>query len=157
MPSFGHLTAQGEFRGLVRWLTGHSETPKPQLAFEPHRPMAGIDAQSEDPRDDSLSALLGSIADDVQHRAAAARDGVMADFTARARHARKHLSPNLVAATLAAIKESRKAALALINQNAASELAGRKKTVIAAWRAGAPAPVGRKRGRDPSDARPELR
>jgi hypothetical protein len=77
--------------------------------------------------DDGLAACLSSIADEVYQHASAARDGVMADFAARVAHARKHLSPHLLAATLAAIKEQRKAALALISRNAASELAARKK------------------------------
>lgn len=57
----------------------------------------------------------------------------MADFAARAAHARKHLSPQLLAATLGAIKEQRKAALALVNRNAALELAGRRKAAVAAF------------------------
>ena len=77
--------------------------------------------------DDGLAACLSSIADEVYRHATAARDGVMADFAARVAHARKHLSPHLLAATLAAIKEQRKAALTLISRNAASELAARKK------------------------------
>jgi hypothetical protein len=125
--------AQGEFRGLARWMTKPYASRTPVPLFERH-PEAGIDAQSEDPRDasDSLSALLAAIDDEVSQHAAAACDGVMADFAARVAHARRHLSPHLLAATLAAIKEQRKAALALIKRNAATERAGRKKAAIMA-------------------------
>jgi hypothetical protein len=114
------ITAQGEFRGHARWVTS---------------PYAGIDAQSEDPREgsDGLGALLAAIDDEVGRHTTAARDGVTADFAARVAHARKHLSPHLLAATLATIKEQRKAALAQIGRNAANELAGRKKAAVEAF------------------------
>jgi hypothetical protein len=67
----------------------------------------------------------------------------MADFAARMAHARKHLSPQLLAATLAAIKEQRRAALTLISRNAASELAARKKAASETF--------GNNRPRDRSD------
>jgi hypothetical protein len=130
----------GEFRGMARWLTIPGPARHTQHLSEPERPVAGIDAGSEDPREDSdgLGALLASIADDVQHRATATRDGVIADFAGRAMHARKHLSRHLLAATLAALKEQRKAALALISRNAAVELAGRKKGAIEAFEGNGP-------------------
>jgi hypothetical protein len=127
----GQKIAQGEFRGLARWMTGPYASRTP-VRLTDKSPAAGIDAQGEDPRDgsDSLGALLAAIDDDVERHAAAARDGVMTDFAARVAHARKHLSPHLLAAALATIKEQRKAALALIKRNAAMERAGRKKAVI---------------------------
>jgi hypothetical protein len=143
---------------MARWLTMPSPARHTTRLSEPERPVAGIDAQGEDPREvsDGLGALLASIADDVHHHATAARNGVIADFAGRAMHARKHLSRHLLAATLAAIKEARKAALALIAQNAALELSGRKKAAIAAWRAGS-ASGGQKRNRNPPDTKLELR
>jgi hypothetical protein len=142
---------------MARWLTIPGPARHTARLSEPERPVAGIDAGSEDPREDSdgLGALLASIADDVHHRAAAAHNWVIADFAGRAMHARKHLSRHLLAATLAAIKEARKAALALITQNAALELSGRKKAAIAARRAGS-ASGGRERNRNPQDTKPEL-
>jgi len=123
---------------MARWLTIPGPARHTQHLSEPERPVAGIDAGSEDPREDSdgLGALLASIADDVHHHATAARNGVIADFAGRAMHARRHLSRHLLAATLAAIKEARKAALALISRNAAMELAGRKKAAIGAFGTG---------------------
>jgi hypothetical protein len=156
-PAAAQIIVQGEFRGMARWLTSPRAASPPSRIPEPERPAAGIDAGSEDPLEsgDELGALLASIADDVHHRATAARNGVLADFAGRAMHARRHLSRHLIAATLAAIKEARKAALALIAQNARLELSGRKEAAIAAWRSRASAPGGRKQG--PPDARPELR
>jgi hypothetical protein len=143
---------------MARWLTIPGPARHTARLSEPERPAAGIDAQGEDPREDGdgLGALLASIADDVHHRVTAARNGVIADFAGRAMHARKHLSRHLLAATLATIKEARKAALALIAQNAALELSGRKKAAIAAWRAGS-ASGRQKRSRNPPEIKPELR
>jgi hypothetical protein len=119
---------------MARWLTIPGPARHTQHLSEPERPVAGIDG-NEDPREDSdgLGALLASIADDVHHRVTAARNGVIADFAGRAMHARKHLSRHLLAATLAALKEQRKAALALISRNSAMEMAGRKKAAIGAF------------------------
>ena len=130
----GQVIAHGEFEGLARWIASPYGSDASRRGIFPEA-IAGIGAQSEDPREDSdgLGALLASIADDVHHRATAARDGVIADFAGRAMHARKHLSRHLLAATLAALKEQRKAALALISRNAAMELAGRKKAAIGAF------------------------
>jgi hypothetical protein len=122
------IIAHGEFRGLARWMTS-AFPARASLPPAQEGPSAGIDDQNVDSRegDDGLAACLSSIADEVYRHATAARDGVIADFAARVVHARKHLSPHLLAATLAAIKEQRKAALTLISRNAASELAARKK------------------------------
>jgi len=122
------IIAHGEFRGLARWSTSafpvRASLPPAQEGLS-----VGANDQNLDSRegDDGLAACLSSIADEVYRHATAARDGVLADFAARVAHARKHLSPHLLAATLAAIKEQRKAALTLISRNAASELAARKK------------------------------
>lgn len=151
------IIAEGKFRGLARWLTSADAARQPPRGPEPGRQGAGIDAGGEDPRegDDGLGALLAAIADDVQFRATAARNGLMADFAGRAAHARKHLSRHLLAATLATIKEQRKAALAAISQNAALELQSRKKAAIAAWR-GLHTPSGKKKpGRNPPGAGPD--
>jgi hypothetical protein len=115
---------------LAQWIAG------PSGSHSRARAQAGIDAQGEDPREggDDLSAFLAAISDEVHRHSAAARDGVITDFAARMAHARKHLSPHLLAAALAAFKEQRKAALATVRRNAASELAGRKKAAIMASR-----------------------
>jgi hypothetical protein len=153
------IIAQGEFRGLARWLTSADAARQSSRVPEAERPAAGIDAGSEDPGEDhdGLGALLAAIANDVQHRAAAARSGVMADFAGRAAHARKHMSRHLLAATLAAIKEQRKAALALIARNAASELEGRKKAAITAGRGREAASGGKKPSRNPPGVTPDPR
>jgi hypothetical protein len=95
-----------------------------------------------------LSALIEAISDEVHRHTTAARDGLLADFAARMAHARKHLSPHLLAASLAALKQQRKSALALINRNAAAELAGRKKAAIMASRPNRPS----SRHKQPGDA-----
>jgi hypothetical protein len=124
------------FRGLAHWITdpyaGHPGRP----AIFPHGPSAGIDGHAGDSGedDDGLNGLLAGIADEVHRHAAAARGGVMADFAAQVAHARKHYSPHLLAAVLAAIKQQRDGMLALINRNAADELAARRKAVIMAFR-----------------------
>jgi hypothetical protein len=128
------IITSGEFRGLARYLANPYAPHAPGRAIARQHPGTGIDARGEDPREgaEALSALLGAIADEVHQHAAAARDGVLSDFAARVAHAHKHLSPHLLVAALAAFKEQRKAALAIISRNAASELAGRKKAAIMA-------------------------
>jgi hypothetical protein len=121
---------------MARWLTcGRPPDASRKAIIIAGHPGTGIDAGGEDPRDgsDGLGALLAVIADEVSGHATAAREGVMTDFAARAAHARKHLSPHLLASTLAAIREQRKAALALISRNMALELAGRQKAAVAAF------------------------
>lgn len=100
--------------------------------------------------DDGLGASLAAIAEEVHRHAAAARHGVLADFAARASHARKHLSRPLLAAALASIKEQRKAVLVLITRNAAAELASRKHALICAASSHAKRP--RKPGRKGSSS-----
>lgn len=130
----GQITANGGFRGLARWLTGPYASDAQRNGFFSARPAGGV-IDTEDPggASDELGMLLAAIADDVHRHVAAAREGVLADFSARAAHARKHLSRNLLAATLAAIKEQRKAAMALIRRNASLEIAARRKAAIAAF------------------------
>jgi hypothetical protein len=136
-PVSGRNTAAGEFQGTARWLTsayGTGASGKDIIAGQ--HPSAGIGAEGEDPRDpgDELGALMAAIAAEVYGHAAAAREGVMADFAARVAHARKHQSKSVLAATLGAIKEQRKAALALISRNAALELAARRNAVVEMFR-----------------------
>jgi hypothetical protein len=80
----------------------------------------------------------------------------MADFAARVAHARKHLSPHLLAAVLVSFKDQRKAALTAINRNAASELAARKKAAVTASQPNRAA-SGRKQPGDPPTSGPRLR
>jgi hypothetical protein len=132
-PIPAQIIAKGEFRGLARWLTSPFSAAAPDTGIFPVRPGDAV-RRDEDPAgaSDELDAILAAIADDVQRHASAAREGVLVDFAARATHARKHLSPNLLAATLAAIKEQRKAALTLIGRNAELERASRREAAIAA-------------------------
>lgn len=146
----GQNIAKGEFRGTARWVaSAYPPDPSGRAIIIGHSD-AGIGAGGEDPSDGSggLGALLGAIADEVRSHAAAAREGVVADFAGRVAHARKHLSPQLLAATLAAIREQRKAALALIGRNMALELSGRQKAAVAAFGGNRPRRLGR---RGPSD------
>jgi hypothetical protein len=133
-PATAQIIVRGEFVGSARWITCASAPEARQQNLEPERPSApvGIAAEGEDPTEPNsdLGLLLAAITDDVQGRAAAARDGVRADFAGRITYARKHLSPDQRAAALRALVEARKTALALINQSAALELAGRKKAAL---------------------------
>jgi hypothetical protein len=124
--------AQGAFRASARWIASRFGSHSPGTAFARAQPGAGIDGYGEDPREggDELSGQLGAIADEVHRHAAAARNGVRTDFAARIAHARKHLSPHLLAAALATFKEQQKVALAAISRNAALELASRRKAML---------------------------
>jgi hypothetical protein len=135
-PAARQTIARGEFVGLACWITSAQTAESPQRDFEPTRPdtHGGIAAQGEDPAETGfdLAALLDAITEDVQGRAAAARAGIRAEFAARIRHVRKHVSGFARAAAVSALGEARKAALALINQNAALELAGLRQAAIKA-------------------------
>lgn len=140
------ITARGEFVGSARWLTPAREANSPERDFEPKRPAmtGGIDAQGEDPAEanSDLAALLAAITDDVQSRASAARAAIYADFAGSINHVRKHVSGFARAAAISALVEARKAALALVSQNAALELAGRKQAAIQAHKTQARRPKG---------------
>jgi hypothetical protein len=127
-PPARQAIIRGDFIGLAHWITC-------AVPLQPERPHAfsGIDAQTEDPAEGNseLSAVLAAIGDDVHGRAAAARAGIHTDFAGRIKHARKHIPGFARAAAIAALMEARKAALSLLNQNAALELAGRKQVAIA--------------------------
>jgi hypothetical protein len=135
-PAARQTIARAEFVGLACWITSAQTDESPQREFEPTRPntQGGIAAQGEDPAETSLdlAALLETINEDVQGRAAAARAAIRAEFAGRIRHVRKHVSGYARAAAVSALGEARKAALALVNQNAALELAGRRQAAIKA-------------------------
>jgi hypothetical protein len=135
-PAARRTIARGEFVGSACWITSARTAESPQRDFEPTRPetSGGIAAQGEDPAEMSLdlAALLETVNEDVQGRAAAARASIRAEFAGRIRHVRKHVSGYARAAAVSALGEARKAALALVNQNAALELAGRRQAAIKA-------------------------
>jgi hypothetical protein len=140
-PPAAQTIAPGEFSSSARTITAPHVVAARGKDLEAARPTAAesgtlteaIDAPGEEPpeSDSELGALLAAIAEDVQESAAGARDGIMADFGARIAYAQKHLPRHLRAAAVGALKEARKAALALVSRNAAQELAGRKKAAIA--------------------------
>jgi hypothetical protein len=148
------IAAPGEFLGSARSIT----TPSADFArghdFEPERPLSAesgdiadatqAHAEEAPDADTDLGAVLSAIDDEVQGSAAGARAGIMADFAARVAHARKHLPRHQIAAAVAAFKEARKAALALVKRNAAQERAGRKKAATMARRRPRAAKGGRK-------------
>jgi hypothetical protein len=97
----------------------------------PHRAVLYTDREQSD-IDNELGLLLDAIAADVHKTAAAARDGIVAEFSARAAHARRHLPRHQLAAVLNQIAEARKAALALIKRNEVFELSARRAAALAA-------------------------
>jgi hypothetical protein len=107
----------------------------------------GPDEASAEPLapDTELGALLDAIAEDVQHTAAAVRDGIIADFAARVAHARRYLPRHQLAGALRGFAQARKAALTLARRNARMELQARKKATILMHQLSRPRPV--KRGR----------
>lgn len=130
----GQTIARGEFRGLARWITGPVAAQGPKGSANERRAPTS-DVQEEGSREEAeLGIILAGIADDVRRHAVAACDAVTADFAARVAHARRHLSRDLLPATLSALYLQRRAALAAVKRNAAIELAGRKKAAIAARR-----------------------
>jgi hypothetical protein len=137
------ITAQGKFSGSARETTlrgaslpGRDTEPAQRSAVDAGSLAEEFDALGAEltESDSELGALLAAIADEVQDSATAARGAIMADFGARIAYVRKHLRGHQRAAALGALKEGRKAALAIVKRNAAQELAGRKKAAIAARR-----------------------
>jgi hypothetical protein len=138
------ILALGEFLGSARWMMTPMTHTGAQSNFTNVRPATAEKesfAGAPEPHgeegaasDAELGPLLGAIADDVHATAAAARDGVLADFAARVAYARRFLTGPQLAATLGAIAQARKAALAAVKRNAALELSGRKKAAIASRR-----------------------
>jgi hypothetical protein len=130
-----HISALGAFLAEERWIA----PPHPHSVliddFLPMRPRSDAGPTEEQPEaDHTLGLLLAVIADDVHQFASAARDGIVADFAARAAHARKCLPRAQLAATLSGLAQARKAALAVVSRNAALEIAGRKRAAIEARR-----------------------
>jgi hypothetical protein len=80
--------------------------------------------------DNELGRILSAIAEDVHRVTAAACAGVTAEFAGRMRHARKSLPRGQVPGALQSLQQARDAALAIIKQNAATELAGRQQTAV---------------------------
>jgi hypothetical protein len=138
-PPATQTIAPGEFSSTARGITAphvvaaRGEDLETARSAESGNLTEAIDAPGEEPpeSDSELGALLAAIAEDVQDSAAGAREGIMADFGARIAYAQKHLPRHQRAAAVGALKEARKAALALVSRNAAQELAGRKKAAIA--------------------------
>jgi hypothetical protein len=136
------ITAPGEFSGAARSITTPFTGSARGHDFDSERPSESGDiadtAQTqggEAPASDTeLGAVLAAIDDDVQNSAAGARAGIMAEFAGRIAYARKHLPRHQIAAAVAAFKEARKAALALVKRNAAEQRAGRKKAATMARR-----------------------
>jgi hypothetical protein len=146
------IATPGEFPGSARSITAPYTDSARGHDFEPERSAessSSADAHEapgeEAPDSDTdLGAILGAIDDEVQEIAAGARAGIMAEFAGRVAYARKHLPRHQVAAAVAAFKQARKAALALVKRNAAQERAGRKKAATMARRRPRVAKGGRK-------------
>jgi hypothetical protein len=119
----------GAFRAEERWLDTPHPYSAPNVDFTERRP-----GEDHGDHDHTLGLLLGVIADDIHHFASAACAGIIAEFAARAAHARKYRRGDQLAAALREIAEARKAALAVVRRNAALELAARKQAAIEARR-----------------------
>jgi hypothetical protein len=131
----------GQFVGSARWVTAPHGEISHGAPLAPTRPATNAQqdfaAAAEavcGAQDTELGAILGGIAEEVHQIAVAVRAGIMADFAARAAHARKHLPRHLIAGALAAIRQARGAALAVARQNTKAELQGRKKAAVATRR-----------------------
>jgi hypothetical protein len=130
-----HVTALGGFLAEERWIVSPHPHSVPLDDYLPTTSRGDPAHGDDDPEDDrSLGLLLAVIADDVHQFASAARDGINADFAARAAYARRTLPRGQVAATLSGLAQARKAALAVVSKNAASEIASRKRAAIEARR-----------------------
>lgn len=139
-----HIKAEGEFVGLARWLVASRAKLDPSVNFGPARP--GHDGDDPGASDVALGAILHAIAEDVKHLVAAVRAGIIAEFTARATAARRHLPRDQIAAALQILAQMRRAALALAEQNAKLEMSARRETALAAYRQAARPKSPRNRG-----------
>lgn len=72
-----------------------------------------------------LGALLDM--DDLRRQAAAIADAITADFANRMQDAKRRVPRHEVAATLHALQQARRAALAAASQKAAMEIQGRRR------------------------------
>jgi hypothetical protein len=124
--------AEGEFVGLARWLVAPRAKTDHSVTFGSAR--AGRHGDDAGSSDIALGAILHDIAEDVRHLLAAVRAGIVAEFTARATAARRHLPRDQIAAALQIIAQMRRAALALAEQNAKLEMSARREAALAAYR-----------------------
>jgi hypothetical protein len=139
-----HTKAKGEFVGLARWLVAPRAKLEHSVNFGPVRP--GRDGDDTGASDIALGAILHDISEDVRHLLAAVRAGIVAEFTARATAARRHLPRDQIAAALQIIARMRRAALALAEQNAKLEMSARRAAALAAYRQAARPKSPRNRG-----------
>jgi hypothetical protein len=144
LASHPHIMAEGDFVGLARWLVAPRANLDHNVNFGPARPGHGGDDPGAS--NIALGAILHAIAEDVKHLLAAVRAGIIAEFTARATVARRHLPRDQIAAALQILAQMRRAALALAEQNAKLEMSARRETALAAYRQAARPKSPRNRG-----------
>lgn len=103
----------------------------PPSEFNEPGAWGGFDWGSEDIE---LGKILSAIAEEVHRLASLARCAIMAEYAGKIAHAYKFLPRHQVAGAVRAVKEARKATLALIKRNATAELVGRRQAAIRAYR-----------------------
>jgi hypothetical protein len=113
----------GEFRGQARYICAAHD------AAEPAR-VEGIGGANTDAEDSELGNLLAAIAEEVHRFANAANAAIVVEFAARMKHARASLPRGQIPGALQALKDARNAALAIIKQNSAAELATRREAAV---------------------------
>ena len=87
-------------------------------------------APAESPAEEALGPLLAALTEEAHREAAAVRTEIMREFAAGALHARRYASRHERAGILRALKDRRKAALAMAKRNAALELLARQRAAL---------------------------
>jgi hypothetical protein len=86
--------------------------------------------------DAELRNLLAAISDDVQRMAVGMCEAIAAEYGGKIDHARKTLRRDQVAGVVSMLKAARQGALAVAQQLASTELAGRREAALRAHRKG---------------------
>ena len=113
----------GEFSGQARYICAARDAVEPAG-------VGGIGGANTDAEESELGNLLAAIAEEVNRFAGAASVAVIVEFAARMKHARASLPRGQIPGALQALKDARKAALAIIKQNSAAELAARREAAM---------------------------
>ncbi len=125
----------GQFRALAR-ITTRPDQSRAEQGARPVRPVlaAVIERPDTSHEDAALSAVLDSIAEEVQARTANLCECIGKEFAGRIRLAQTTLPRDHVGAAVAALKQAKRAAVKFVRESAASEVRGRQKRVRVVFR-----------------------